>query len=62
MDKRDEDLPQTRRYQPLDLEKMSVEEVEAYIVELEGEIARSRAAIESKKSLLSAAESVFRKP
>ena len=43
------------------LEPMSVEELEEYIGELEGEIARVRLAISAKKSVRSGAESLFRK-
>ena len=43
------------------LEPISVEELEAYIGDLENEIARVRGAIAAKKSVRSGAESLFRR-
>jgi len=44
-----------------DLDIMSVEQLEDYIAEMEGEIARVRAAIERKQSARGAADSVFKR-
>jgi len=44
-----------------DLDIMSVEQLEDYIAEMEGEIARVRAAIEHKQSARGAADSVFKR-
>jgi uncharacterized small protein (DUF1192 family) len=56
-----DDLPRRPTTKPPDLSTWSVEEVEAYIVRLEDEIVRSRAAIEAKQSIRGAAESLFKK-
>jgi uncharacterized small protein (DUF1192 family) len=56
-----DDLPRTPITKPPDLATWSVEEVEAYIARLEAEIARARAAIESKQSIRGAAEALFKK-
>ncbi len=45
---------------PADLSKLSLDELEARIAQLESEIARCRDAIAVKKRSLNAAESVFR--
>ena len=57
-----EDLPvRPARPAPRPLDPMSVDELEAYIRELEAEIARVRQAIAAKHGHRSAAESVFRR-
>ena len=56
-----DDLPRRPTSKPPDLATWSVEEVEAYIARLEAEIARARAAIQSKQSILGAAEALFKK-
>jgi uncharacterized small protein (DUF1192 family) len=56
-----DDLPRRPTTRPPDLATWSVEEVEAYIARLEGEIVRARAAIEAKRSIRGAAESLFKK-
>lgn len=53
--------PKSRKPDLKNLEIMSIEALEDYIGELEGEIARVRAEIAKKRSAKSAAESVFRK-
>jgi uncharacterized small protein (DUF1192 family) len=55
-----DDLPRRAGAKPPDLATWSVEEVEAYIVRLQAEIERARAAIKSKQSIRGAAESLFR--
>ena len=60
MDEEDQ-LPQARKPDLKNLEVMSVEALEDYIAELEGEISRVRAEIAKKESAKSTAESVFRK-
>ena len=58
----EEDLqPQSRKPDLKNLEVLSVEALEDYIGELEGEIARVRAEISKKRSARSDAESAFRK-
>jgi len=54
-------LPKARKPDLKNLEVMSVEALEDYIAELEGEISRVRAEIAKKESAKSTAESVFRK-
>jgi uncharacterized small protein (DUF1192 family) len=57
----EEDLvPKTLRAKPTDLEPMSVEALEEYIVELEAEIERIRAEIKAKESWRGEAESFFK--
>jgi len=56
-----DDLPRRPTTRPPDLSTWSVEEVEAYILRLEAEIARAKAAIEAKQSIRGAAESLFKK-
>ncbi|MBB4210295.1 hypothetical protein CCR85_09530 [Rhodothalassium salexigens] len=53
------DLLATVEREPLD--RFSVDELEARIVRLEGEIARARAALSSKRGSLSDAEALFSK-
>ncbi len=58
----EEDLqPPEKTPAPKVLETMSTEELEGYIKEMEGEIARAREMIEAKKKLRNGAESLFRK-
>ncbi len=56
-----DDLPRRPTSKPPDLTTWSVEELEAYIARLEAEIARTRTAIEAKRSIRGAAESLFKK-
>lgn len=57
----EEDLvPKTLRAKPTDLEPMSVEALEEYIVELEAEIERIRVEIKAKESWRGEAESFFK--
>lgn len=53
--------PRPARPAPRLLDPLSVDELEAYIGELEAEIARVRQAIAAKRGHRSAAESVFRR-
>jgi uncharacterized small protein (DUF1192 family) len=55
-----DDLPRRASFKPPDLATWSIEEVEAYIVRLQAEIERARAAIRSKQSIRGAAESLFK--
>jgi uncharacterized small protein (DUF1192 family) len=58
----EDDLPTPRKApEQKNLEPMSIEELDAYIVELEGEIERVRADIVAKRGHLSGAESLFQK-
>jgi uncharacterized small protein (DUF1192 family) len=60
---RDDDEPPIRRPpEPRDLSRLSVEELEARIRELEAEIARTREALRQKRSVRDAAEAAFRRP
>ncbi len=57
----DDDLPRAKpRFQPLPLDRLGVEELEAYIGELRAEIARTEAEIARKRGVRSAADSVFK--
>jgi uncharacterized small protein (DUF1192 family) len=59
----DEDLPRKKpRFAPLPLDGVSREDLEAYIADLETEIARVRATIAARDSHRGAAEALFRKP
>jgi uncharacterized small protein (DUF1192 family) len=59
----DEDdlLPQRAKPKPKDLTPLSIAELEAYIEELEGEIARARADIAAKKARRGGAEAIFKR-
>lgn len=58
----DDDLePRKRSFEPQNLEPLSIEELEAYISELQAEIGRARAAIEAKSAQRGAADSIFRR-
>lgn len=58
----DEDLrPLKAKPQPRNLDPMSVAELNDYIAELEGEIARARTEIAKKDKIRSGAEALFRK-
>jgi uncharacterized small protein (DUF1192 family) len=58
----DEDLAPVRRAPPRkNLEPLAIAELEAYIVELEDEIARTRADIAAKKARRGAAASLFKR-
>jgi len=59
----DEDAPRKRpRFDPLPLDGVSREDMEAYIAALEAEIARVRATIAARDSHRGAAEQLFRRP
>ena len=51
--------PRTLRPKPLDLDSLSIESLNDYITELEGEIERVRVAIAAKESWRGEAESFF---
>jgi uncharacterized small protein (DUF1192 family) len=57
-----DDLPRRPSTKPPDLTTWSVEELEAYILRLESEIARARAEIEARRSVRGAAEALFKRP
>ena len=57
-----EEPPRPRRVEPRALEPLSIDELEAYIRELEGEIARARRAIAAKQAQRNSAEAFFRLP
>lgn len=52
--------PQKKKPEPRNLEVMGVEDLEAYLAELDSEMARVRAELESKKSYLAGAEAFFK--
>ena len=54
-----EPRPKPQALGSLDLSRLSVAELEMRIVELEGEIVRVRAALESKQKHLAAADTLF---
>ena len=56
-----DNLPRKPSAKRPDLATWSVEELEAYILRLESEIARARAAIEARRSVHGAAEALFKK-
>ncbi|MGQ9369665.1 DUF1192 domain-containing protein [Azospirillum sp. ST 5-10] len=53
--------PRKQKPAPKDLTVLSVAELNDYIAELEGEIARARAAIDAKQSHKNAAEALFKR-
>ena len=56
-----EDLePRNKKPKPKDLEALGVEELEAYIEELEAEIARVKEKLTAKQAYLSGADSLFK--
>lgn len=57
----EDDLPRPAEWRPRNLEPLSIDQLEAYIAVLEGEIARVRADIAAKRAVRSAAEGFFRK-
>jgi uncharacterized small protein (DUF1192 family) len=61
MDVDDENLPQKAKRKRKDLTQMGVEELKAYIAELETEIARTRQAIAAKQSHGADVERFFKK-
>jgi uncharacterized small protein (DUF1192 family) len=60
MAENEDDLPRRASVKPPDLATWSIEEVEAYIVRLQAEIERAKAAIKSMQSIRGAAESLFK--
>lgn len=57
-----EDLePKNKLRKPVDLSTWNIEDLEAYIGNMKEEIARAEAMIAEKKSVSSAAESLFKK-
>lgn len=53
--------PKKKQVTPRNLEIMGIAELDAYIGELEAEIARTRAMIDKKQSAKSGAEAFFKK-
>ena len=60
MDSDDLEPRKPKQVQPKDLEVMSIEALDEYIVELEAEITRVRQAIELKRDAHSAADAFFK--
>ncbi len=59
----DEETPRKRpRFEPLPLDGVSREDMDAYIASLEAEIARVKATIKARDSHRGAAEALFRRP
>ena len=57
----DDEPPIRRPPDPRDLSRLSVEELEARIRELQAEIERTRQALQQKRAVRDAAEGIFRK-
>ncbi len=57
----DDDLPKKLDWQPKNLVALSIDQLEDYIRVLEGEIARVRTDIATKRSDLGAAEAIFKR-
>jgi len=57
----EDDLARPAGWQPLNLEPMSIDQLQAYIAVLEGEIARVREDAAAKQAKRGAAEAFFRK-
>jgi uncharacterized small protein (DUF1192 family) len=60
MDLDDDDRPKRRSFEAAKLAPLSIAELEAYIGELEGEIARARTEIAAKTRQRGTADSIFR--
>ena len=54
-------LPQRQKPKPRDLTVLGVTQLEEYVAELEGEIARARAEIAAKRKQRGGAESLFKR-
>ncbi|HEV2265409.1 MAG TPA: DUF1192 family protein [Stellaceae bacterium] len=54
-------LPQRQKPKPRDLTVLGVAQLEEYVTELEGEIARARAEIAAKRKQRGGAESLFKR-
>ncbi|MGE0118188.1 MAG: DUF1192 domain-containing protein [Dongiaceae bacterium] len=52
--------PRKKPYAPRDLDRMSIEELQDYIVSLEAEIARVKAKVDAKKAHLAGAAGLFK--
>ena len=57
----EDDSPRTLRSKPTDLEFMSIEDLNEYIIELEMEIERVRVSINKKDNQKLVADAVFKK-
>lgn len=57
----DEDRARERFFAPRDLDDISVDELRERIAEMEAEIERLKAAIDSKSAHMSAADSIFKR-
>ena len=57
----DDDLPRNTKAPKRNLDTMGIAELDAYIGELEEEIARVRAAIASKRSVRGGADALFKR-
>ena len=57
----EDDLPRKVGWEPKNLEPLSIDQLEDYISVLEGEIARVRSDMETKKAKIGAAEAFFKK-
>ena len=57
----DNDIARPKDWQPKNLEFLSVDQLEEYVAELEGEIVRAKTDIAAKKAHKSGAESLFKK-
>ena len=55
------ELPRKVGWEPKNLEPLSIDQLEDYISVLEGEIARVRSDMETKKAKIGAAEAFFKK-
>jgi|TARA_B100000676_G_scaffold266619_1_gene280401 uncharacterized small protein (DUF1192 family) len=60
MAEEDDDLPRALRPKPIDLDVLGINELNEYIVELQSEIERVRAAIVKKEQQKAAAAAVFK--
>ena len=60
MAEEDDDLPRALRPKPIDLDILGINELNEYIVELQSEIERVRAAIVKKEQQKAAAAAVFK--
>jgi uncharacterized small protein (DUF1192 family) len=56
----DDDLPKTVRPKPKNLDPLSISDLEEYIEELNGEIARAKTAIEARRAHRSGIEALFK--
>ncbi len=57
----EDDIVRPKDWKPRNLDSLSIEQLEEYVAELEGEVRRAQADIAKKRAHISGAESFFKK-